>query len=260
MKVETYENGVPSWVALSTGDPAAAVKFYDDLLGWRDAGPSNGTTERVQLLRDMPAAAIGPRIGTLRPAWRVHIKVVDAEKTAEKVVDAGGRILRESATVGHEGAFAVLADTSGAELAVWQAGARQGAGVIHERGAFAWSELITDDVHVSSEFYGAVFGWTLTAPATGDASKRRVWQSRGRLIAGLLPRPAAMPKEIPAYWDVFFGVEDSAMTVEKVTGLGGRNLMPPIQTPHGRIAVFADPAGVVFSVLETPFSRAQTSH
>jgi uncharacterized protein len=58
-----------------------------------------------------------------------------------------------------------------------------------------------------------------------------------------------MPKEIPPYWDVFFEVSDPALTVQAVARLGGKNLLPPMEIPHGRIAVFTDPANVVFSVV-----------
>lgn len=81
-----------------------------------------------------------------------------------------------------------------------------------------------------------------------DASDRREWQLGGRSIAGLLPRPPAMPAEIPPYWDVYFAVEDPSATAEAAARLGGTVLLPPTDIAHGHIAVFADPAGAVFSV------------
>ena len=251
MNIEKYEYGVPSWVALATDDPAAAAKFYDSLLGWQTGEPANGADDRVHILRGLPVAAIGPKLERLRAAWRLHVNVANADELVRRATASGGTLLREPTTVGNQGRFAVLADPSGAELALWQADEHKGAGVLDEPGALAWSELITDDVQASLAFYGEVFGWTLTRPASGDASQRREWQARGRSIAGLLPRPSAMPREISPYWDVFFGVADPSATVDQVARLGGHNLMPPLNTTHGRIAVFADPAGIVFSVIET---------
>lgn len=250
MKIETYENGAPYWVTLTTPDVVAASNFYGGLLGWQ--GPDRAATNPAQELRFLggePVAAIRPTTGALQSRWRVHVNVADAQETVRKVVATGGKLIAGPTKLGTSGRFAVFADHSGAEFAIWEAGDHRGAGIIGEPGAFAWTELITDDVGQSAAFYGAVFGWTLTSPNADDRSQRREWQVRGRSIAGLLPRPPAMPKEIPPYWDVFFGVSDPAAAVESVTRLGGKNLMPPLDTVHGRIAVFVDPAGVVFSVI-----------
>ncbi|MEA2655717.1 MAG: uncharacterized protein QOI23_1082, partial [Chloroflexota bacterium] len=223
---------------------------YEALFGWQ--GPertATGPAQEVRFLRGQPVAGIRPMAGALESRWRIHVGVADAQETGRKVVAAGGKLVVEPTRLGTHGRFAGFADTAGVEFAVWEAGDHKGAGLIAEQGAFAWSELITDDAGMSAAFYGAVFGWTLTAPAADDRSRRCEWQWRGRSIAGLLPRPPAMPKEIRPYWDVFFGVSDPAAAVESVTRLGGKNLMPPIDTAHGRIAVFMDPAGVVFSVI-----------
>jgi predicted enzyme related to lactoylglutathione lyase len=250
MKVEAYENGTPYWAALTAPDIAAASSFYEALFGWQGpARTATGPAQELRFFRGQPVAAIRPMVAALAARWRIHVNVADAQETARKVLAAGGKLVVEPVRLGTQGRFAVFADAAGAELAVWEAGDLKGAGLIAEPGTFAWSELITDDTELSAAFYGAAFGWTLTAPATSDRSQRREWQSRGRSIAGLLPRPPAMPKEIPPYWDVFFGVSDPAATVESVARLGGKNLMPPIDTVHGRIAVFMDPAGVVFSVI-----------
>jgi predicted enzyme related to lactoylglutathione lyase len=250
MNVETYENGMPYWTALTAADVAAADSFYGALFGWERAEPPAAEpTENARVLRGRKVAGISPLIGALPSRWRIYVNVADAGDTVQKAVATGGKLLVAPTRLGSRGRFAVLADTEGAELAVWEAGDHKGAGLLAEPGAFAWSELITDDVGLSAAFYRAVFDWTLTAPAADDPSQRREWQSRGRPVAGMLPRPPAMPKEIPPYWDVFFGVSDPAATVERVARLGGKNLMPPLDTVHGRIAVFLDPAGAVFSVV-----------
>jgi uncharacterized protein len=242
--------GKPSWVALTTEDPASARQFYGEVMGWRPpdmAAP--GVMPNAYLLRGRAVGEISPKIGVLRSAWRIYVAVVDAEETAKTVVGAGGKIVHAPTRVDKAGRFAVFADHSGAEFAVWQVDEFKGAAAANEPGALAWTELITDDVKASSDFYGAVLGWMLSAPDPADPLQRREWQARGRSVAGLLPRPPAMPKAIPPYWDVIFAVADPAATVETAVRLGAKNLMPPTDIPHGRIAVFADPAGVVFSVI-----------
>jgi len=244
------EYGTPTWVGLVAADPVAARQFYGEILGWQQPDLSAPVVmQDAYLLRGRPVGGIGPKTGELRAAWRMYFSVADAEATVTTAIAAGGKVVQAPTTLGNAGRFAVLADQSGAEFAIWQADGFKGASALNEPGALAWSELITDDVNASSSFYREVLGWTLAEPSPEDPLQRREWQVGGRSIAGLLPRPPAMPKEIPPYWDVIFAVADPAATVEASVNLGATNLMPPTDIPHGRIAVFADPAGVVFSVI-----------
>jgi predicted enzyme related to lactoylglutathione lyase len=71
----------------------------------------------------------------------------------------------------------------------------------------------------------------------------------GRAVAELLPRPPAMPAEIPPYWDIYFTVSDVKAAIDTVTALGGAVLMGATPLKHGTIAVFADPVGAVFTVI-----------
>ncbi len=143
--------------------------------------------------------------------------------------------------------MALLADPAGTRFGIWEPGEHPGAGARQEPGTFSWGELITDDVEASAAFYGALFGWTVTPPE--GPLGRREWQLHGQSVSGLLPRPPAMPAEIPPYWDVYFSVADAASAAASAADLGGTVLMPPTATGHGTIAVFTDPTGAVFTVL-----------
>jgi predicted enzyme related to lactoylglutathione lyase len=250
MKVENYEEGVPYWVDLGAEDPAAAAEFYGTLFGWEcPEGPPKSGGYRVCLLRGVPVAGISPKAAPGPSAWRTYVNVADADKIASKVTKAGGRILVSPVDVLTDGRMGVFADTMGATFGVWQLGEHKGAGVVNEPGAYVWSELITDDVNGSAAFYGAVFGWGVTAPSPKDPLQRREWQVRGRSMAGMLPRPPAMPAEMQPYWDVYFEVADTNATVKEAARLGGTVLMPSTDIGHGHIAVFIDPAGRLFSVM-----------
>jgi uncharacterized protein len=248
-KKEIY--GIPSWVVLTAEDPKAATQFYRALLGWKssDAVASNSLYE-VQLLQGIPVAAISQKIQSLQSKWRTHINVANLEEITKKIIAAGGKIVHEPISVGNEEKYAVFADTSGVEFAIHEGRKYNETEIVNTPGAFAWSELITDDVHNSYTFYNSVFEWALSEPLPGDNTGRREWLVNGHPIAGLFPRPATMPKEIPAYWDVFFSVNDPATIVKEATGLGGKNLLPPFEITHGEIAVFIDPAGVLFCVIK----------
>jgi uncharacterized protein len=61
--------------------------------------------------------------------------------------------------------------------------------------------------------------------------------------------PPQMPGT-PNHWHVYFGVADADATVAKATELGGSVLVPPFDTPVGRMAVIADPQSAVFSIIQ----------
>jgi hypothetical protein len=243
------QSGGPAWVALATADPSAAAAFYGRIFGWTPEPDQAATMPNAVLLNGRPVAGIGPASAGLHPAWRLYFGVADVQATVLKAVEAGGTVVQPPAAFGTAGKSAVLTDQSGAEFAIWDGDVVGGTAARARHGTLAWSELITDDVGASYTFYRKVLGWGLSEPAIGGPAQRREWQGGGRSIAGLLPRPPAMPKTIPPYWDVIFSVADPAATVALAVSLGATSLMPPTDIPHGRIAVLADPTGIVFSVI-----------
>jgi predicted enzyme related to lactoylglutathione lyase len=257
MKTERYDAGLPCWVGLGTRDAAVTAEFYGALLGWDcPEGPPEYGGFRTCLLKGVPVAGMGPTRGSAPIGWRTYVSVTNIDKTIDKVSAAGGSVLLPRADVASAGRLAVVADKMGAPLGLWQAGDFHGAGIISEPGAYTWSELITDDADESAAFYGAVFGWTMTSPSPHDSLRRAEWQLNGRSIAGVLPRPPAMPAEMRPYWDVYFAVADTDATVTKAAEIGATVLRSPTDVEHGRFAVFADPAGHFFSVIKPANTRA----
>ncbi|NYE63786.1 hypothetical protein FHW58_005020 [Duganella sp. 1224] len=233
--------GMPDWVTLTTTAPARARQFYADLLGWHV--PAEPDT--VCRLNGQPVASIVGATDGVGPAWRLHVQVAEVGASVARALAAGGKLLTQT-----DGA-AVLADHAGVELVIWQRAAAPDQALRGVPGALVWSELIVDDVGAAAAFYGQLFGWTLSAPAADDPFQRRQWLLDGRPVAGLLPRPPAMPADMPPYWDVYFGVAALDGVAETVERLGGVVLLPSLNTAHGQIAVFLDPAASVFSVRVT---------
>ncbi|MCX4410278.1 MULTISPECIES: VOC family protein [unclassified Streptomyces] len=139
-----------------------------------------------------------------------------------------------------------MTDRNGTRFALRAPTARRREWLAH--GTLAWGELITDDVDTSAAFYREAFGWGLTEPS--GPLGRREWQTHGRSFSGLLPRPPAMPAETPAYWDVYFAVDDIEAAATGATEHGGTQLMLPTPIEIGTIAVFLDPAGAVFTLVQ----------
>lgn len=249
MEVDSYDDGVPSWVDLGTPDPAKAGKFYNGLFGWDvQVGPPETGGYAIAHLRGRPVAGIGPQQNPGPPYWTTYINVSDAAATAAKVKAAGGQVFVDSFDVLDVGAMAVFADPVGAVIAVWQPKAHKGAGIVNEPGTYSWSELVTTDIPAATAFYRAVFGWDVDAHGDG-AGAYYEWKLGGRSIGGMMPKPPHMPAEVPPHWGVYFTVTDADQAAARVTELGGSVLVPPMDIEPGRFSAVIDPTGAAFNVI-----------
>src|ERR1700686_1180549 len=85
VEIESYDDGVPSWVDLGTSDPAKAAEFYPALFGWDvQVGPPEAGGYAIAYLRGRPVAGIGPQMNPGPPYWTTYVKESDADATAKK--------------------------------------------------------------------------------------------------------------------------------------------------------------------------------
>jgi predicted enzyme related to lactoylglutathione lyase len=248
-----YAPGTPSWVDLGSPDLDASAEFYGRLLGWEtlETGPVEQTGGyRMFTFHGVPVAGLGPLMGEGQPpAWTSYLTTADADATAAKVGEAGGRVLMESLDVLDAGRMAVLADTEGAVFAVWQPGAHRGAGLVNETGALAWNELASRDPEAAKSFYGAVFGWEAETAAMGPVIYT-TFKLDGDYIGGMVELGADVPAELPPYWLAYFGVEDCDAATDQLKTMGGVVTVEPMTIPAGRFAVVADPQGAHFAIMD----------
>jgi uncharacterized protein len=252
-----YPNGVPSWVDLATPDPDASRSFYAALFGWDyDVEPTDQPgSDYVMARKDGHSAAGMMQLSDqmaasgMPPVWSTYVSVGNVEAAVAKVTPAGGTVLQPPMDVMDAGRMAVVADPAGAVICMWQAEQHIGAEVVNEHGALTWTELITPDPAAVIPFYSEVFGWTAqTAPMpAGEYTVFHVAGGNENGIAGAVPPP--MPG-MPAFWGVYFNVDDAAATVAKARALGAQVLMEPTPMPGvGTLATLVDPQGAAFSVM-----------
>jgi hypothetical protein len=153
------------------------------------------------------------------------------------------------------GRMALVQDTTGAVLALWEARRHTGAGIIGETNAMCWNELATTDPRRAEAFYTGLFGWGSGARTAGDASYTTFMQD-GAPRGGLLEIDASCGP-VPPHWLVYFAVRDCDGQTALVQSLGGSVRVPPSGVSDvGRFAVVADPQGAAFAVIErSPASR-----
>jgi uncharacterized protein len=268
-----YIPGVPCWVDTSQPDPEAAVTFYSRLFGWECEEMMSPEAEGRYLMakiRGGDVAAIGslPPNMPQRAVWNTYVSVANADDTAASVKDAGGAVMVGPFDVMDAGRMAVCADPEGAVFSIWQANRHFGAQIVNEHGTVNFNGLNTRDVDGAKAFYSAVFGWqTLTLP-TGDA----LWTRPGygdelertnpglrKMVADVGGPPgfedvvAALKAigpdhaEMPAHWDVTFGVDDADAAARAAVELGAKVLAGPIDVPWARMTVIEDPQGATFT-------------
>lgn len=147
------------------------------------------------------------------------------------------------------GAAALAPSGARADTATWPpiASVRTGTWV---RGRWVWGDLFTDDIEAARAFYGAVFDWSFKV--TGALDGRYVVASAAdEMVAGLIPRQRRRPEDPGGRWVPFMSVPDPQASVREVAAGGGRTLVRPTMLPgRGLVALFADPEGVVFGVLQ----------
>lgn len=253
--MDTYPPGVPCWVDLQTPDVDAAVSFYTSLFGWEtERQPIPGGGEYVFFTKDGHQVAACSQQGAESAAqgvpsvWTTYF-AGDAEALARRAADAGGTVVLEAMDVMEEGRIALLADPTGAVFGIWQAGRHRGAALVNESGAVSWNELATTDLDAATAFYTDVFHFGTDEQPMGDEAVYRLFTVEDRQVCGayaLTPEMAGMPP----HWACYFGVDDTDAAAEQAEEAGGKVLQPPQDSPYGRMAAVADPAGASFLVIE----------
>ena len=250
----SYAQGTPNWVDLQTTDPQAAKEFYAGLFGWTydDQPMPEGAVYSMALLRGQPVAAIAPQSPELTaagapPMWNTYLAVDSADEATARVEAAGGKVGMTPFDIMDAGRMSFVLDPSGAAVALWQAGQHIGATLVNEPGTINWNELLTSDPG-TTKFYADVVGLSTDTFDMGEGGPYTVFKAGDAMVGGTM---APQMPGTPNHWHVYFGTDDADATAAKAAELGGSVIVPPFDTPVGRMAVLSDPQGAVFSIIKT---------
>jgi uncharacterized protein len=123
----------------------------------------------------------------------------------------------------------------------------------YQHGVPCWVETLQPDPEGATKFYGGLFGWEFTDPATmpGDPpGQYSVARLRGRDVAGVGSQPPEYTPPVPA-WITHVSVDSADEAAEKTRSAGGEVVVDPFDAlPAGRLAVLVDPAGALFCAWE----------
>lgn len=118
-------------------------------------------------------------------------------------------------------------------------------------GSFCWPELATPDLAKSKTFFSGLFGWeSVDVPSAGGTYT--IFKLRGLDVAAARSLSEKECGEgIPAYFMTYVSAASADEAAEKAKELGGKVLYGPFDVEGiGRMAVVADPEGVVFALWE----------
>jgi hypothetical protein len=178
--------------------------------------------------------------------WNTYLAVDSVDEATAKVEAAGGKVAMAPFDVMDAGRMSFVMDPSGAPVALWQANQHIGATLVNEPGTINWNELVTSDLG-ATRFYADVTGLSTENMDMGEGQPYTVFKSGEAMVGG--STPPQMPG-VPSHWHVYFGTADADATAAKAAELGGSVIVPPFDTPVGRIAVLSDPQGAMFSVIK----------
>jgi predicted enzyme related to lactoylglutathione lyase len=250
--IKKYEPGHFCWTDMDSLDIKQSKKFYTSLFGWKAKDIPGGPGRTYTLLRVAGKDAAGmysmlpaERKKKVKPAWLPFISVKSVAATVKKAIAAGAKIDMPATKVMDMGRMAILRDTVGAEVAVWQAGKHIGAQLDGKNGTMTWHDLSTKDTRAASKFYTKVFGWKQEIRKFGD-EKYYLFTGRKDDYGGMWATPLPGPK---AGWVTYFRVADCKEAVAKAVKMRGKALIGPFPLPNmGSFAILADPKGAIFGI------------
>lgn len=249
---DPWPAGTPCWVDLSAPDVAAATDFYGPVMGWTfvDTGADFGHYNICQT-GGRAAAAIGPVMQEGQPsAWTVYLATDDADASAKLIGENGGTVLFDPMDIPGSGRMCIALDACGAAFGIWQAAGMIGAEIVNEPGSLVWTDVRLPDPAAGKAFYASVFGYTYE-PVPGAPEDYSTLQVGGE-VAGGIGGMMGGPADVPAHWLAYFSVADTDAAAAATQAGGGSVVMPPEDTPFGRIGILVDPFGAVFGVHQPP--------
>ena len=113
-------------------------------------------------------------------------------------------------------------------------------------------EIAGPDGPALRQFYGDLFGWNIDVQGEQMGSYGIIPANEGGIGGGLLPTTEDMPAR--SYVTFYVQVEDLQAALDKLAGMGGNAIMPPMEIAPGmgHIALFGDPASNTIGLYAPP--------
>lgn len=204
-----------AWVDLSSYNPSASQKFYEELFGWsfyQEGGYKvwfawNSATSGLYETPDFFKSINMPHF------WMGYIKVDDVEAVVEKARALGATIEIEKDAF-YDGNIALIRDPLGAGFTVYDGDSLDAKK--QKTGHFISNELQISDISKVKDFYEGIFAWDIKDRWYGEFEIYS--RSSKKKIASILEVDSATKGKYE-YWTVVFWVSDIELASAKVKEL-----------------------------------------
>ena len=250
------------WYELMTTDPAAAKRFYGDVVGWTAQDmPTPGDEGMTYTILNADGNGVGglmaippeAKAHNAPPCWTGYIAVDDTDAMAQKIKAKGGSVIREPADIPGIGRFAVVADPHGAVFEIMTPlpmdppRAEVPAGTIGHAG---WRELFAGDLEQDFAFYAELFGWKKDQPYDmGPMGTYQLFANQDGVVGGVMNKPSGFQG---MGWRYYFRVGPIEAAAQRVKAAGGQVANGPMEVPGGDwVLQGVDPQGAEFALVGT---------
>ncbi|MBE9537962.1 MAG: VOC family protein [Proteobacteria bacterium] len=242
------------WHDLLTDTPVRTQVFYSELFGWEFRALPDKNINYMMIYHN--GEMIGGMVDQNRlpnkediSQWVVGLSVLDIEKAADVVREAGGTVFTPPTSLGDRGHIAVVADPQGALLSLLQTRDgdpldKQGPPAV---GSFLWNELWAEDVASSATFYHRLSGYTIEEETLGSEDSPvdyRILKTLDKPRAGIRSNPVGGLQPMWVSYLRVAGTNELEAILNNVEALGGQVLVPATERPGGGVvAIIAGPSG-----------------
>jgi len=244
------------WYELMTSDVRGAKVFYPALLPW-DVDETSGAAMNYTMVG--PGAAIAGMMEIpadekamgVPPNWNAYVQVDDVDASVGRAQQLGGAVIVSAMDIPQVGRFAVIADPTGAVIAIMAPAPMDTQPPTPEAGSpgtVGWRELYAGDLESAFAFYAELFGWRKDSDMDmGEMGPYRLFSNQDGPMGGMMTKP----NDVPAPgWLYYFNVADIDAATAKVKASGGQVLLEPMAVPDGAWVIQAmDPQGAMFALV-----------
>lgn len=253
MSERTIPTGGFCWEELQSANPAKAISFYQELIGWDTRAwplPDGSVYTLFGPEGEYMAGAQAHSPGETGAfqGWLSYVNVEDVDAVAARVEALGGTLLCAPHDIPEVGRSAVLKDPEGALLALMRF-LRPSEDPKNHLGCFCWRELMARDTARAAAFYTALLGWSTRTSSMGGFGEYIQFVAGTRDVGGLLAITPEMGP-MPSMWTPYVAVADVNAAAVRVPELGGSLCVPPMDVPGvGRFCTVTDPAGGTLALI-----------
>ncbi|MCC7153962.1 MAG: VOC family protein [Bryobacterales bacterium] len=123
---DIQEPGAINWIDLTVPDAGLVRDFYQQVVGWQVTPVEMGGYQDYAMTAESGGKSVagvchsrGVNDG-IPPVWLIYITVRNLDASTARVLELGGRVIRQPVNIGTNARYAVIQDPAGAVCALFE--------------------------------------------------------------------------------------------------------------------------------------------